>query len=180
MVKNRLKIGLVHIYTGNGKGKSTAAFGQVLRALGYGMRVYIVQFLKSKDWPSGELKAFSQFKDVKIVRYNQIHPIFDPEVDVKELRASIGRALDEAKEAMMSGDYDIIVLDEINNAISDGFIDGKAVVDFILSKPKEIELILTGRNAIKEIIDLADYVTEMEFIKHPFQKGVQARREIEF
>ncbi len=179
-MRKTLKTGLVHVYTGDGKGKSTAALGQVVRSLGYGMRVYIVQFLKSKDWYSGELSSLSKFDGVAIVRYNQVHPIFDPKIDVNELRASVAKALSEARDAMLSENYDIIVLDEINNAVSDGFVDVKEVVDFILSKPKQVELILTGRNAAKDIVALADYVTEMKCIKHPFEKGISARRGIEF
>lgn len=173
--------GLIHVYTGDGKGKSTAALGQVLRALGYGLRAYIVQFLKSRDSFSGEIGSLSQFHDnVELVRYHQVHPIFDPEVDVNQVRASVSEALDKAHKAMLSGDYDIVVLDEINNAAADGFVDIKTVVEFILSKPKTVELILTGRSAAQEVMDLADYVTEMKCVKHPFQKGIPARRGIEF
>ena len=180
-MRKSLTTGLVHVYTGDGKGKSTAALGQVLRALGYDLKAYIVQFLKSKDHFSGEIKSLSRFhNNVELVRYHQIHPIFDPGVDLNQLRASVSEALDEARKAMQSGDYDIVVLDEINNAVADGFADIMTVVEFIISKPKEVELILTGRNAAQEIIDRADYVTEMRCIKHPFQKRIPARRGIEF
>jgi cob(I)alamin adenosyltransferase len=177
----RLATGLIHVYTGDGKGKSTAALGQVLRALGYGMRAYIVQFLKSKERFSGEIRSLSQFDDnIELVRYHQIHPMFDPGMDANQLRASVSEALDEARKAMLSGNYDLVVLDEINNAIADGFADTKIIVDFIMSKPKAVELILTGRSAAQEVVDLADYVTEMKCIKHPFQRGIPARRGIEF
>ena len=180
-MRRGLKTGLVHIYTGDGKGKSTAALGQVLRSLGYGLRTYIVQFLKNTDSFSGEIRSLSQFHDnVKLVRYHQVHPIFDPGVDVNQLRASVAEALDEARKAMLSGNYDIVVLDEINNAVTGGFADVEAVVEFIISKPEKVELILTGRSAEQKVMDLADYVTEMKCIKHPFQKGISARRGIEF
>ena len=173
--------GLVHVYTGHGKGKSTAALGQVLRALGYGMKAYIVQFLKSMDLLSGEVRSLADFGDrIKLVRYHQVHPMFDPKVDVDQLRASVSEALEEARKAMLIGGYDVVVLDEINNAVAEGFVDIETVVKFIRSKPEKVELILTGRNATQEVIDLADYVTEMECIKHPFQRGVPARRGIEF
>ena len=176
-----LKTGLVHIYTGDGKGKSTAALGQVLRSLGHGLRAYIVQFLKSSEFFSGEIKSLSEFHDnVKLVRYHQVHPIFDPDVDEEQLRASVSEALDEARKAMLSADYDIIVLDEINNAVADGFAEVNTIAEFISSKPKAVELILTGRSAAQEIVAMADYVTEMRCIKHPFQKGVSARRGVEF
>ena len=173
--------GLIHVYTGDGKGKSTAALGQVLRALGYGLRAYIVQFLKSRDSFSGEIGSLSQFHDnVELVRYHQVHPMFDPGADVNQLRASVSKALDKARKAMLSGNYDIVVLDEINNAVADGFVDIKIIVEFVISKPKAVELILTGRTAAQEVMDLADYVTEMKCIKHPFQRGIPARRGIEF
>jgi len=180
-MRESLKIGLVHIYTGDGKGKSTAALGQVLRALGYGLRVYIVQFLKSSKSFSGEIESLSKFSDMaRLVRYNQVHPLFDPDVDEDQLRASVSEALDEAQKAMLSGNYDIIVLDEINNVVAEEFAAVKDVAEFISSKPEKVELILTGRGAAEEIIEMADYVTEMRCIKHPFQKGVPARRGIEF
>ena len=180
-MRKKLMTGLVHVYTGDGKGKSTAALGQVLRSLGHGLRVYIAQFLKSSELFSGEIKALDLFHDnVRLVRYHQIHPMFDPDVDVSQLRVSVSEALDEAREAMLSTSYDIIVLDEINNAVAEGFIVVKAIVEFISSKPKEVELILTGRNAAKEVVELADYVTEMRCIKHPFERGIPARRGIEF
>lgn len=179
-MRNTLTTGLVHVYTGEGKGKSTAALGAVLRALGYGLKAYIVQFLKSKDSFSGEMQSLSHFPgDVELVRYHQIHPIFNPEVDVDELRASVSNALDEARKAMLSGNYDVVVLDEISNAVADGFVDTETVAEFILSKPQKVELILTGRSAPQKLVELADYVTEMKCIKHPFQKGVHARRGIE-
>lgn len=176
-----MSIGLIHVYTGDGKGKTTCALGQAVRAMGYGMRVYIAQFLKSKDLTSGEVRWLSQFQDsIRIVRYNQVHPMFDPGVDVSQLCASISNALNEAQKAMVSGDYDIIILDEINNAIADKFVEIRTVVEFIKSKPDQVELILTGRNAAKEVINLADYVTEMRCVKHPFKAGTPARRGIEF
>lgn len=180
-MRKSLKTGLVHIYTGDGKGKSTAALGQTLRSLGQGLRVYIVQFLKRSDSFSGEMESLAKFgHSVKLVRYHQVHPLFDPDVDVDQLRASVSEALDEAQKAMLSGNYDIIVLDEINNVVAGGFAEVKDIIEFISSKPEKVELILTGRNAAEEIIDMADYVTEMRCIKHPFQKGVPARRGIEF
>lgn len=180
-ISGSLATGLVHIYTGDGKGKSTAALGQVLRSLGHGLRAYIVQFLKSDELFSGEIKSLSKFHDnVKLVRYHQVHPMFDPDVDEEQLRASVQRAMNEAQKAMLSADYDIIVLDEINNAVADGFAEVKSIVEFISSKPENIELILTGRGAAQEIMDMADYVTEMRCVKHPFQKGIPARRGIEF
>lgn len=180
-MKKGLKTGLVHIYTGDGKGKSTAALGQALRSLGYGLRIYIVQFLKSSKLFSGEMESLSKFHDeVKLVRYHQVHPMFDPDSDEEQLRASVSEALDDARKAMLSGDYEIIVLDEINNALAEGFAEVRTIVEFISSKPEKVELILTGRNAAQEVMELADYVTEMKCIKHPFQRGIPARRGIEF
>ncbi len=140
-----------------------------------------MQFLKSKKLLGGEVRALSRFhENVELVRYHQVHPIFDSGVDVDQLRASVSEALAETRKAMLSGNYDIVVLDEINNAVADGFADIETIVELMLSKPTELELILTGRGAAQEVIDLADYVTEMRCIKHPFQREIPARRGIEF
>ena len=140
-----------------------------------------MQFLKSSESFSGEIEALGRFRDgVRLVRYHQVHPLFDPGVDEAQLRASVAEAVDEARKAMLSGDYDIVVLDEINNAVADGFVDVETIVEFISSKPKKVELILTGRSASQEVMEQADYVTEMKCIKHPFERGIPARRGIEF
>ena len=169
-MRERLKQGLVQVYTGDGKGKTSAAFGLALRAIGRGFKVYVIQFIKGgfdygelyavKHLPNLELKAFGQGKFV-----TQTPP---SEKDVGLAK----EAFTLAKQIVKSGEYDVVVLDEINVAVHLGLLDVKEVVNLVKNKPAYVELVLTGRYAPKEIIENADLVTEMKEIKHPFTKGV--------
>ncbi len=177
------KTGLVHIYTGEGKGKTTAAVGLTIRALGRGMKALFVQFLKGGAEPSGELRAFERFfPDVEILRFDQRHPIFFKRGDSPEdLKKSCKEAFDLVRDKIKKGNYNLAVLDEINNIVSQNWLDMKELLDLIKEKPEGLELILTGRAAPREAIDLADYVTEMKLIKHPFKdSGIYARKGIEY
>ncbi len=181
----RLKKGFVHVYTGNGKGKTTAAIGLGVRAYGSGLSVCLYQFLKGKGITYGELKATARFGPrFKIIPLGQVHPYFRPLAERRRIREglkkSIKSALKDIKRAMLGKRYDLIILDEFITAIRDGFVDLKSVIKLIDSKPKEIELVLTGRSAPKALRRYADYVTEMRNIKHPFSNGVRVRRGIEF
>lgn len=180
----RLERGLVHIYTGNGKGKTTAAFGLAVRALGEGLKVLIFQFLKGNAPLTGETALIKVItRGAKIIRFlDEKHPIFVPEERFveKKLKEQIEKDFSAAKEIIMKGDYDLVILDEINNVMKNGWLSKGEVQDLIRQRPKNVELVLTGRGAPEEIIEMADYVTEMKLIKHPSQKGVKARRGIEF
>ncbi len=168
--------GYIHVYTGNGKGKTTAAFGLALRAAGAGLRVYIAQFAKKRD--SGEIKALGSIAPaVCIKQYGK--PSFVPSPPGSEDIRSARAGLKEAAEVMDRGAYDMIILDEVLFAVSCGLIRKQALLDFMDAKPAETELILTGRNADAEVIEKADLVTEMKEIKHYFSMGVPARRGIE-
>lgn len=170
--------GLVQVYTGEGKGKTSAAFGLALRAVGRGLKVYVIQFIKGgfdygelyvvKNLPNLELKAFGHGKFVTQVPPN--------EEDIKLAK----EAFTLAQRVAESGKYDVIILDEINVAIHLGLLDLNEVVQFIKNKPKGVELVLTGRYASDEIIEKADLVTEMKEIKHPYRKGVKPRKGIEY
>jgi cob(I)alamin adenosyltransferase len=170
--------GLVQVYTGNGKGKTTAALGVALRAVGHGLKVLVIQFMKgSRDY--GELESAQKLSPhlrITPVGRNTFvsksHP--DP-ADIE--RAQEGFAL--AKKAIQNREYDIVVLDEINMAIDYGLISLSEVLQLIDSKPESVELILTGRNARPEIIEKADLVTEMVERKHYYDKGIKARKGIE-
>ena len=176
-----LKQGLIQIYTGYGKGKTTAALGQALRALGSGLKVCIFQFLKDEKVGSGELISAEKFKEaLKIVRGKQTHPCFSKGKDNLSLCENIKSMFNQVLKIMKSRKYDLIILDEINNCISDGFIEVNKVIEMFKEKPKNVELILTGRNAPYEIIEKADLVTEMALIKHPFSNGIKARGGIEY
>jgi cob(I)alamin adenosyltransferase len=172
------KKGYIHVYTGSGKGKTTAALGLALRAAGHGYKTYIGQFLKGQFY--GELEAIKRFSSLITVeqfgRKGFIHVTHNPDKeDIK--RAYNG--LEKCRNAMLSGKYKIIVLDEVNVAIYFNLIKEEDIIKFLEQKPEEVELILTGRYAPKSIIEKADLVTEMKEIKHYYKKGVRARKGIE-
>lgn len=173
--------GLVHIYMGDGKGKTTAAIGLGIRAYGRGLRVLMAQFLKGTD--TGELKTLEKLKPDFIVyrTHEQKEFIWNMnEEQLKELKKSVEETFLYAVKAAESGEWDLIILDEIMAAISDGLIDTGRVVDFIHNKPEEVEVVLTGRNAPKELIAAAHYVSDIQGVKHPFNQGITARKGIEF
>jgi cob(I)alamin adenosyltransferase len=173
-----MKQGLVQVYTGEGKGKTTAALGLVLRAVGNGLRAYIVFFLKG-DTVYGEQAALSKIPGVTVVRSGTGKFIHSRQI-TSEDKQQAKKALDAARKAMLGGDYDLVVLDEVNVAAAWNLIEVQDVISLIKEKPDNVELVLTGRYADKAVIDLADYVTVMVNIKHPFEKGIHARKGIEF
>ena len=171
---------LVHIYTGEGKGKTTASIGLAVRAAGAGMKVLFVQFFKEDSAPSGE-KEVLKAVGVDLVRSNCRHPLFTgARTDLEAVRASVVGTYEAAKEKLMSGGYNLAVFDEIMSAINGGWIKIDDILSFLDSRPKDLEVVLTGRNAPVELMQSADYVTEMLKIKHPFDNGVQARKGIEY
>lgn len=177
-MKQKLKKGFIQVYTGNGKGKTTAAIGQAVRAAGFGLRTYFVMFMK--EFPYNEVKSLESLKDfITIVQVGNDDFVYKKVPPSKEEKLKIKNALAEAKGRMLSGKYDLIVLDEIFVSIYFGLITKEEVISFINEKPVHIELILTGRYCPQEIIDKADLVTEMKEVKHYYEKGVMARRGIE-
>lgn len=170
--------GYVQVYTGNGKGKTTAALGLALRAAGHGMRTYFGQFLKGQHY--GELVAVEKLSPlVSIERFGRegfLHITDGPgDEDIRLAR----EGLRKSREAMLSGRYDIVVLDEINTAVLLKVLSVEEVLGLIGDKPEAVELVLTGRGAPQAVVDRADLVTEMREIKHYFEKGVKAREGIE-
>ncbi|RJR19898.1 MAG: cob(I)yrinic acid a,c-diamide adenosyltransferase [Nitrospiraceae bacterium] len=172
--------GLIHIYTGEGKGKTTAAFGLAKRAAGHGRRVLVLQFLKSRNSNSGEIVS-SLKTGIEVIKFEgQTTPLFDPAVKLSDLKKSIKKAINQSIKEIKSGLYDIVIMDELNTVLSCGYATMRDAEKIINAKPEKMELIFTGRGAPKELIALADYVTEMRMIKHPYSKGVKARKGIEF
>ncbi len=166
----------VHVYTGDGKGKTTAALGLALRAIGAGWRVLFVQFLKQGEY--SEIKALRRLGDqVKICQYGSGEFVRGRPSE-KEV-ASAQRGLNEVIEAMGTKEYDLIILDEIDVAMHFGLIPVESVIALLERRPPDLEMVLTGRWAPEEIIERADLVTEMRMIKHYFSKGIMARTGIE-
>jgi len=198
---------MIHIYTGNGKGKTTSSFGLAMRASGQGLKVIVFQFLKPKSLVTGEEKTAKKIKNLKVVKYEQEHPMFagqraesigqrakgiprlgstslttgrSGQVGQREIKKSVNRAMMEAKKAIFGGKYDMIIMDEIINVIDQGFAEKKEFLELIKKVPKSVELILTGRGDISEIEKSADYITIMIDKKHPLRQCVNARRGIEY
>ena len=170
-----MKKGLVQVYTGNGKGKTTAAIGQAIRALGRGYKVYFIQFFKEHN--SGEVKILKSFPNLKLV-----HPLpfYPTEKNQDFLKQKIRNILQKISKIIKSENYDLVILDEINIALRNELLKERDILDLLKNKPKSVELILTGRGATKEIIKAANLVTEMKEIKHPLKKGVKAREGVEY
>ncbi len=173
-----LSPGLVQVFTGDGKGKTTAALGTVIRALGHGLKVYIVYFMKG-DYDYGERHILSKLPNVTINSFG--HEGFTDPANLKtEEIAQAEKALAAARKAMLSGSYDLVVLDEVNVAAAWKLIEIDEVAKLISDKPPNVELILTGRKADTKLIKLADLVTEMLKIKHPYEKGTTPRKGIDY
>lgn len=175
---NKLKQGFVQIYTGNGKGKSTAAIGQAVRAAGFGLKTYIAQFMK--EFPYNELISLKHLSEwITVEQFCGDEFVYKKQLPDQEELAKAKKGLSRAKEKMISSEYDLIILDEAIVAIYFKLIETKDLVEFIKSKPENVELILTGRYCPEELIELADLVTEMKEVKHYYQKGITSRRGIE-
>jgi cob(I)alamin adenosyltransferase len=174
----KLEKGFVQIYTGNGKGKSTAAIGQAVRAAGFGLKTYIAQFMK--EYPYNELISLKNLSEwITIEQFGGDEFVYKKELPGKEELAKARKGLQSAKEKMLSGDFDLIILDEAIVAIYFKLIETKNLIDIIKAKPEDVELILTGRYCPDELIQLADLVTEMKEVKHYYEKGIISRRGIE-
>lgn len=171
--------GLVQVYTGNGKGKTTAAFGLAVRAVGHGFKVYIIQFMKGGN-ESGELVGLKRLQPECQHEHfggqGWVHKGELQEEQILEARKALARA----QELINSGEWDIVILDEIVNALWFELIPESEVLELLSNKPPHVEVVLTGRNASQTLIESADLVTEMELKKHPYEQGVIARQGIEF
>lgn len=166
------------VFTGDGKGKTTAALGVVLRSLAHGRKVCFITFMKGA-FPYGEKKALTQFPNFVLKDFGHLHFV-DPQNVKEEEKEEARQALKTAREAITSGEYDLVVLDEVNIASAWGLIDKEEIVKLIKDKPLQLDLILTGRYAPQGFIELADLVTEMKEVKHPFKKGILAKKGIDY
>jgi cob(I)alamin adenosyltransferase len=175
--KMRKELGLVQVYTGNGKGKTTAALGLALRALGNGLSVAMVQFMKP-DQGSGEYILSKELKNFELIPCGE-ECLVDPRNITAEDRKAAKDALDLLKKMLHSGKYDLFIVDEINVAMGWGLVDTDEFIKILDGRPKNVEVVLTGRYAPEKIIEYADLVTEMKMIKHPYERGIASRRGIE-
>ena len=172
-----MKQGLVIVNTGNGKGKTTAALGAALRAAGTGMNVCIIQFLKG-SWKYGELESLKKIPEIEI---HQMGTGFTWEKESLDEDRKLARiAWDKCREAALSGQYGMVIFDEINYVLHYGLLDEDEVIEFLRQRPEGVHIILTGRNAPERIQEAADMVTEMREVKHHFKKGVKAQQGIEY
>lgn len=173
-----LSSGLIQLYTGNGKGKTTASLGQALRACGHGLRVLMIQFMKgSKNY--GELLSSESVPGLEIVQKGLPTFVKKGEPSDEDLRLA-AEGMDLARKAVKDAAHDILILDEINCAVDYGLVDLSEVLELIKNKPEKMELIMTGRYAPQELMEVADLVTEMKEVKHHYNTGVQMREGIEF
>jgi cob(I)alamin adenosyltransferase len=177
---NDIRRGLIIVNTGPGKGKTTAAMGTALRAVGNGLKVLMLQFLKG-SWHYGELDAVQAFGGNFVMRQmgRGFVKVGGAETDPEDVRL-VEEAWAEAEKAILGGEWDLVILDEINYAIGYKMLDPAKVVDVLKRKPELVHVILTGRNAHPTIVEIADTVTEMREVKHAYQKGIMAQRGIEY
>jgi len=169
--------GLIHTYTGSGKGKTTAALGLGIRAAGAGFKVYMIQFMKGRRY--SELDSIENIQNFSIVQYGRDE--FVSKENPKQIDIDLAqKGFLHAQEIIKKGKFDMVILDEINVAVDFNLIDLKDLLNLINNKPEKLELVLTGRYSHPEVIKIADIVTEMLEIKHPYQKGIMARKGVDF
>ena len=173
--------GLVIVYTGNGKGKTTAALGMALRAIGYDHKVCMLQFIKG-SWHYGEMDSSKKLEpNFELIAVGKgFVGILDDNSPREEHEKYAAEAVRICREKIFSEKYNVIILDEVNYAINLGLIDVQEIIKIIKEKPSDLDLVLTGRDVKEEIIELADLVTEMKEIKHPFKSGIKAKKGIDF
>lgn len=174
---------MLHIYYGKGKGKTSAALGLMLRAAGYKKRIILFQFLKPANVLSGEYASLKKFSCVKLVRFSQTHPIFMRKKgprQIQGLKAELCSSIEQLRSVIKKGDFDILVCDELLNTIGKGWVSEDMLVRLFGPVKKDKEIILTGRIKPKKLCRIADYITECRLVKHPFDRGVLARKGIEY
>lgn len=168
--------GYVHVFTGNGKGKTTAAIGLSIRAAGAGMRVFFGQFIKQGEY--SEIKALKRFEDLITIEQFGLGRFTNEKPELEDIQAA-RKGLDRARQVMASGRYDMVILDEANVAVKFGLIQVQELLGLIINKPEPLELVITGRYASPRIIEMADMVTEFQAKKHYYERGTKARVGIE-
>ena len=171
--------GLIHIYCGDGKGKTTAAVGLAVRCAGRGNKVLLVQFLKSRN--SGELYSLAKLPDIEVMRGKESKK-FTFQMNEEEKHALLiehNKMFEQVLEKIKNGGYSLLILDEVIGALNAKVFEMPKLIEFLRHKPENLEVVLTGRNPAPELVEIADYVSEMRKVKHPMDKGIMAREGIE-
>lgn len=171
--------GLIHIYCGDGKGKTTAAVGLAVRCAGRGNKVLLVQFLKSRD--SGELYSLAKLPDIEVMRGKESKK-FTFQMNEEEKHALLiehNKMFEQVLAKIKNGGYSLLILDEVIGALNAKVFEMPKLIEFLRHKPENLEVVLTGRNPAPELVEIADYVSEMRKVKHPMDKGIMARKGIE-
>jgi cob(I)alamin adenosyltransferase len=172
--------GLIQIYTGDGKGKTTAAIGLTIRAIGQGLKVCYIYFHKNPDkWGYAEYKILKKL-GVDVFGFAKEHPFCDRKVKLEDIRKECLKGLEFIKEIFQKNKYDILILDEINISLRDGFLKEEEVLEILKLRPKNLEIVLTGRNAPSKIMEVGDLISEIKEIKHPYKLGIKGRKGIEY
>ncbi|MFH0796514.1 MAG: cob(I)yrinic acid a,c-diamide adenosyltransferase [Candidatus Omnitrophota bacterium] len=172
--------GLIQVYTGDGKGKTTAAVGLAVRAVGQGLKVCYLSFFKEPaKWGYGEHRVLKKL-GVATFGFADKHPHFYRKVSKEEVRRECMKAMEFIRKIYREKKYDILILDEVLVSLRDGFLEEKEVLDILDLKPKDLELVLTGRGATKKIVKKADLVSEIKKVKHPYDSGIKGRKGIEY
>jgi cob(I)alamin adenosyltransferase len=179
MAETRLTQGLIQVYTGDGKGKTTCALGLALRAVGQGFQVYMVQFMKGRDTGEARMAADRLAPNMTLRTFGR-PGLVNLRAPAAEDLALIREAWDLARQVILAGEHDLVILDEINLALSFNLLPSEEVFQVLRNRPAWVEVVLTGRQAPPELVELADLVTEMRPVKHYYEAGVQARRGIEW
>ncbi len=172
--------GLIHIYTGDGKGKTTSAIGLAVRALGHGYKVCYTSFHKRPEkYGYKEIQGLEKL-GAKVICYAKGHPHLDKSLNTDDIKKECEEGLKSLLDIMAEGYFDMLIMDEILISVRDNFLIEEELIGFIKHKPKQLELVLTGRGATHAVIELADYTTEMKKIKHPYDHGITSREGIEY
>jgi len=172
--------GLIQIYTGPGKGKTTAAIGQAVRAAGHGFKVGLVSFFKDPEaFGYGEYKSLEKL-GIKTFLFSKKHPHFYKELNPDDICQECSSGLEFIKGLLLDPSWDMLVLDEINIAVRDGFLKEEEVLSLLETKPEKLELVLTGRSITDKIMERADLVSEVKAVKHPYNHGIKSREGIEY
>ena len=176
MIKN----GLIHVYTGDGKGKTTSAIGLATRALGHGQRVCYCSFHKEPEkYGYNEMQSLKKL-GANVLNFAKGHPHLNKSLDENVIREQTHQAVRYVKETLFREGYNLMILDEINISVRDNYLEEELLIDLIKSKPENLELVLTGRGATEAVIDLADYVSKIHKIKHPYDRKIRSREGIEY